>query len=51
MKLVYTKWKDVKSFLSSIDKPVSMAFSIHISLRWLSGRLVYDVEIPREFIE
>jgi len=50
MKLVYTRWKDVKKFLSSIDEPLGK-FTIVISPRILDGRRVYDVEIPREFID
>lgn len=51
MKLVYTRWKDVKKFLASIDEPLGK-FTIVISPRILpSGRRVFDVEIPRELID
>ena len=49
MKLVYTRWKDVKKFLASIDEPLD-EFTIVISPRVLAGRRVYDVEIPKEYI-
>jgi len=49
MKLVYVKWKDVRSFLRSIDEPLG-EFTIVISPRILAGRRVYDVEIPQEYI-
>lgn len=56
MKLVYVKWKHVKAFLGSIDKPVSKVFRIIIRSKWLDcpgpqpGRWVYEVEIPEEMI-
>jgi len=49
MKLVYTRWKDVRKFLRSIDEPLG-EFTIVISSRILAGRRVYDVEIPKEYI-
>lgn len=63
MKLIYVRWKDVRSFLRSIDEPVSSAFQIIIHKKWQSfrcnkpsklnlagGRWVYEVEIPEEMI-
>lgn len=50
MKLVYTRWKDVKKFLASIDEPIG-TFTIKISPRILANRRVYDVEIPRDLID
>ena len=50
MKLVYTKWKDVKRFLAIIDQPTSTDFELVVRARWLLGHLVYDVEIPQEYI-
>jgi len=50
MKLVYTRWKDVRKFLASIDEPLG-EFTIEISPRIVpSGRKVYDVEIPQKMI-
>ena len=55
MKLVFTRWKDVKSFLVSIDEPVSDVFCLKVSKIWQRKyawqKYVYEVEIPREFID
>lgn len=60
MKLTYTRWKDVRKFLASIDLPVSTEFQIIIRSTWekfnpstlnkAGGRWVYHVEIPKEYI-
>ena len=60
MKLIYLKWKQVKSFLASMDEPVSREFQIIIRTVWQSqdwmrnrnnpGRWVYEIEIPVELI-
>lgn len=50
MKLVYTRWKDVRKLLRSIDEPLG-PFTITISPRILAGRRIYDVEIPTKFID
>jgi len=55
MKLVYTRWKDVKKFLRTIDEPLG-EFIIKISVRkefseiGLEMLTFYDVEIPQEYI-
>lgn len=56
MKLVYTKWKEVKAFLASMDEPASSEFQIIIRTKWVHcpgpqpGRWVYEIEIPVEMI-
>ena len=55
MKLIYTKWKQVKAFLRSMDEPISSEFQIIIRTKWQNrdpfpGRWVYEIEIPVDMV-